>query len=63
MVPGGRREGGHVADAPGLAVLPCRELVDDDAQEAPMERTEARRRRCVLAQFVTVTKVNQTNQK
>jgi len=27
-----------------------------------MQRAEARRRRCVLARFVTVTKVNQTNQ-
>ena len=57
MVPGGRREGGHVADAPGLAVLPCRELVDDDAQEVLMQRAEAR-----MLWFVTVTKVNQTNQ-
>ena len=42
VVPGGRREGGHVADAPGLAVLPCRELVDDDAQEVLTQRAEAR---------------------
>ena len=27
-----------------------------------MQRAEARRRRCVLARFVTVTMVNQTNQ-
>jgi len=38
---GARRQGGHVADAPGPAVLPFRELAHVDAREVPVQRAEA----------------------
>lgn len=42
-LPGGgaRRERGHVADAPGPALLPLRELAHVEAREVPVQRAEA----------------------